>query len=106
MALMQESNLPWGVRTCALSEDVSCWLPLLGGRGFALRVPYGQAAEPGMGVKQRVNIKSDKCKDLDKSSGKAGWRGKGEILRQMREEDSRMRGRHKATERGKQERIT
>lgn len=35
------------VITGALSVDVSRGLPLLGGRGFALRVPDGQTAEPG-----------------------------------------------------------
>lgn len=33
--------------TRTLSRDVDRWLPLLGGRGFALRVPDGQTAEPG-----------------------------------------------------------
>lgn len=32
--------------TCALYRDVKRWLPLLGGRRFALWIPNGQTAEP------------------------------------------------------------
>ncbi len=36
--------------TRTLSTDVDRWLSLLGGRGFALRVPDGQTAEPGFEI--------------------------------------------------------